>query len=363
MAEPARVVHVVKGLEANSGVAVFCVELAREQAAAGAEVTVLCDYRPELKPSPEVRLVVGRPLSSLPLDGVTCVHIHALWSLFCLRALFHCRRRGIKFIVSPHGSLMPRVFSHGRVKKALVWRLLLRPLVRRAALVHCTSEAEADACRALGVAGPFVVAPLGVRLPARTDPPETKGKERVMLFLGRLGEEKGLFTLLEAWERVRPAGWLLKLVGPDWDGFAAKLTRRASAFADSVSIAGAAGPEEKDRLYREADVFVLPSPMENFSAVVLEALSYATPVICTTGTPWQVVEDCRCGWRVKPDSAAALAAAIAEATSLGDSVRAEMGSRARALAAEQFAWSGVARRLADAMPPPRAVALAGAGMV
>ena len=40
MTEPARVVHVVKGLEANSGVAVFVSELAREQAAAGTDVSV-----------------------------------------------------------------------------------------------------------------------------------------------------------------------------------------------------------------------------------------------------------------------------------------------------------------------------------
>ena len=261
MAEPARVVHVVKGLEANSGVAVFVSELAREQAAAGLDVAVLCDYRPELAPPPPVRLAVGRPLSSADAGRGDLVHVHALWSLFCLRALLFCRLRGIRYVVSPHGSLMPRVFSRGRVKKALVWRLLLRPLVRRAALVHCTSEAEADACRALGIDGPFVVAPLGVRLPERIDPPETKGKGREVLFLGRLGEEKGLFTLMDAWERVRPAGWRLKLAGPDWDGFAEKLRRRAAAFADSVEFVGEAGPEEKDLLYREADIFVLPSPL------------------------------------------------------------------------------------------------------
>ena len=52
MTEPARVVHLVKGLEANSGVAVFVSELAREQAAAGTDVAVLCDYRPELARPP-----------------------------------------------------------------------------------------------------------------------------------------------------------------------------------------------------------------------------------------------------------------------------------------------------------------------
>ena len=116
-----------------------------------------------------------------------------------------------------------------------------------------------------------------------------------------------------------------------------------------MEFVGAAGPEAKDRLYREADIFVLPSPMENFSAVVLEALAYATPVICTTGTPWQAVEERRCGWRVEPDSVAALAAALAAATSISDAERAEMGARGRELAAERFSWQGVAKRISEAM--------------
>ena len=124
MTEPARVVHVVKGLEANSGVAVFVSELAREQAAAGTDVTVLCDYRPELAPPPPVRLAVGRPLSSAAARRGDRVHIHALWSLFCLRALLFCRLRGIRYVVSPHGSLMPRVFFMTRSTSSLRTGLL-----------------------------------------------------------------------------------------------------------------------------------------------------------------------------------------------------------------------------------------------
>ena len=35
----------------------------------------------------------------------------------------------------------------------------------------------------------------------------------------------------------------------------------------------------KDKAYRNADLFVLPSYAENFGSVVVEALSYGVPVI------------------------------------------------------------------------------------
>ena len=63
------------------------------------------------------------------------------------------------------------------------------------------------------------------------------------------------------------------------------------------------GPVEGDdlvNLYKNSDIFVLPTYSENFGIVVAEALSYGLPVITTTGTPWKILEENNCGWYIEP---------------------------------------------------------------
>ena len=74
---------------------------------------------------------------------------------------------------------------------------------------------------------------------------------------------------------------------------------------------------------------------------MVDALAHAKPVIASTGTPWQVLAERRCGWWVEnsPDS---LARAIEEART---SPLEEMGARGRALVEERFTWPAVARQM------------------
>ena len=203
---------------------------------------------------------------------------------------------------------------------------------------------------------------------------------RTLLFLGRISEEKGLLVLLEAWKslgggatgvRALPTGgesgadeWRLVIAGPDWGGYLSQVHRKcrelglawtesatADASARGIVFTGAADAELKDRLYRAADVFVLPSPMENFSMVVLEALAYGVPAIATKGTPWGELEDIgaefgggRCGWWIE-QGVVPLAAALREAMALTERERAAMGARGRELARRKYSWRSVADTL------------------
>jgi glycosyltransferase involved in cell wall biosynthesis len=56
---------------------------------------------------------------------------------------------------------------------------------------------------------------------------------------------------------------------------------------------------EKAEVYKRSKVFVLPSYSENFGNVVLEALSFSTPVITSKYTPWKELELNKCGFWVE----------------------------------------------------------------
>jgi len=350
-----KILHVAYGLSLNSGVSAFCVNCANEQAAKGHQVIVWTSHVPEMRPKENVRFICSPEPQLYDVSQFDVVHVHALWSLFLLRIMRACRKRRIPFVVSPHGSLMPRVFTKGRFKKWLTWHLLLRPIVRRAAAIHCTSEAERDACLRLGFKGPFVIAPLGVYLPTM-DSRSMVGRvvprppQRTILFLGRLSEEKGLFTLLDAWKQLAQEGLVMPptkliLAGPGWFDYKERLQAKVDAEQiPAVEFPGPVQGDAKDRLYRAADVFVLPSPMENFSMVVLDALAYGVPAIATKGTPWSELKSEHCGWWIG-QGVSPLKDALRQALELSEEELVARGQRGRRLAERKYQWPAIAGQL------------------
>ena len=145
---------------------------------------------------------------------------------------------------------------------------------------------------------------------------------------------KGLVNLVRAWAEVRPEGWEIVIVGPDEGGHRAEVTAVARELdVQEITWTGEVRDEAKWGLYFDADLFVLPTFSENFGIVVAEALAAGVPAITTTGAPWGVLNERRCGWWIDV-GVEPLAAALREATGLSDERRAEMGRRGRSYVEE-----------------------------
>ena len=175
----------------------------------------------------------------------------------------------------------------------MAWHTYQRLLLNRAAALHATSAREAENLRRLGLKAAIEVIPWGVEIPLPRDDtaPRPNEKERTALFVGRLHPIKGLPMLIEAWARVRPSGWKMKIVGPDEGGHQADLAsllHKADLEAVFEFTGGLKG-EALRTVYEDADLLLLPSHAENFGMVVGEALSYGVPVIARQGTPWEVL--------------------------------------------------------------------------
>lgn len=335
-----RILHVIEGLELTSGVSLFCVEMCNRQAEAGHGVTVLYRYRYEYRPSGAVR-VVQSPVLDVLEERPDIVHIHGLWSPFIVRALSWCRRNKVAYVVSPHGCLMPWAMCNGRVKKSLFFYFLIRPFMRMASCLHVTTHMERAACEKLGLKGKYAIVPLGVTMP-EVSVADARGKERTVLFLSRVSREKGVVKLLDAWKCISPKGWRLVIAGPSWRGYREELERKVKdERIEAVEFIGSVLGDAKDKAYRNADLFVLPSYAENFGSVVVEALSYGVPVIATKGTPWAVLEESKCGWWIE-NNVDAVANVLRRAMSLDDAERIEMGQRGRRFVADKYSWISTA---------------------
>lgn len=343
-----KIVHVTYGLPDTSGVSTFCVEIAVANAASGENVTLLYDHDDRYKVPSSIRLICANSLDKLDFTP-DIVHLHSIWSMFSYKVMHWCFIHNIPYIVSPHGGLMPRVFTKGRLKKKLAWFFLLKPYLKKASAIHCTAESEVEACQKLGLKGPFVIAPLGVYLPELNNKSNTLSNSHTVLFLGRLSEEKGLLNLLEAWKHLKQKSiyknWILNLAGPDWKDYKQILQNKIiTENITNVEFTGSANAKMKDKLYRGADIFVLPSPMENFSVVVLEALSYYVPAIATKGTPWRELETEQCGKWID-QGIESLEKALAELMSMSNDERSKLGKNGRALAENKYTWTIISEKL------------------
>ena len=106
--------------------------------------------------------------------------------------------------------------------------------------------------------------------------------------------------LIDAWARVRPDGWRLRIAGPDEAGHQRQVERAVSAagLGEVVSFTGPVEPEMKKAAFLDADLFVLPTYSESFGMVVAEALAHGLPVLTTTAAPWSILRERGCGWSV-----------------------------------------------------------------
>src|SRR3989454_11348367 len=89
---------------------------------------------------------------------------------------------------------------------------------------------------------------------------------KTILYVGRIVREKGIFTLLDAFEKLREQGKDVSLIlvgeGPLKEDLAKEVLRRR--LSDRVKITGFVDQEKLVSLYNSCDAFVLPSHYEPF---------------------------------------------------------------------------------------------------
>jgi len=124
------------------------------------------------------------------------------------------------------------------------------------------------------------------RLRQKEVPPGFKDRwalpyERIVFFVGRLVPEKGVQVLLEAVPKILAHCPEAKFVIAGTGPFQDFLRQKANdlAVGDKVCFAGYISEEDRDCLYRVADVAVFPSLYEPFGIVALEAMAAGTPVV------------------------------------------------------------------------------------
>lgn len=236
-------------------------------------------------------------------------------------------RGHVPLVVSVHGSDLSALPRADVVRRAVL---------ARAAIVTVNGEATR---RELVARFPEVAAKVRT-LPMGFDPELFRGKpaaahgDPILAFVGRMTKEKGLSTLLEAFERLVADGRRLRLVvggeGPE----------RARP-CPGVTYLGRLSPSSVASLFREAAVVVVPSLVEAQGLVAVEAMAAGVPLVASrVGGLAELVGDEERGWLAPPGDATGLADAIARALDCPEAARARADA-ARTYVHARYAWSSL----------------------
>ena len=399
----------------SGGMNVYVRELARDLGACGNEVDVFTRWRERYDPriqqlGPNARVI---HVESGPIGYWPKMAVYEHLDQFGEKLLEHVAAEGKRYdLVHAHYWLSAKVArtlaEHWRVPRiqmfhtlGLVKREVLdedidgesdvrvaieREAVRESAAIVAASTIELAELRQLYRADPSRVAviPCGVDpevfKPVRqADAREALGRdqcERLVLFVGRIEQIKGIDVLLRAlgllFQRhpdLRSDVCLLVVGGALDPGDDAPETEKIlelrrlvheHRMEANVAFVGSRDQEQLALYYAAADVCAVPSLTESFGLVALEAMACGTPVVGTrVGGLQTLIEDGESGLLVPAGDDTALAEAI-HAVLTDHRLRTHLSHGARERA-ERFTWSRVGQRMTELYDKVLAAAAGGRG--
>lgn len=256
---------------------------------------------------------------------------------------------GFKVVLTPHGMLEPWIMArHYYTRKLPAWLLYQKAAVRKADLLHATADSEKNNLFKLGCNDRIDVIANGIDVDA-IEMKLSWQRTGQALFLSRVHPKKGIDLLIEAMAKIpNKCGYVINIAGEGDDAYIGELKMLAQrrGVAGNIKFVGGVYGERKWELFRQADVFILPTHSENFGIVVAEALASGTPVITTKGTPWAELETKGCGWWVDIDINA-IACAFSKFLKLDETQLQKMGHNGRALVECEYSSATVARMFVD----------------
>jgi len=277
------------------------------------------------------------------------VHVNCCWMPQCAFTQKWAQAKGYKVVLTPHGMLEPWIMARNYWTRKLPALLLYqKAAVRKADMLHATADSEKANLLKLDYNNKITVIPNGIeidKIALKTNWNPTKK----ILFLSRVHVKKGIELLMEAVAVLKEqmVSYTVIIAGEGDEAYIQQLKQKAGELGVStiVQFIGGVYGEQKWKLFQDADFFVLPTYSENFGIVVAEALASGTPVITTTGTPWQELSTEKCGWWIDLNIEN-LTNTITKALLLNAEELKEMGLNGRKLVEEKYDIKVVAIEMA-----------------
>ncbi len=230
------------------------------------------------------------------------IHLNSLFNIFSIYSFIFIKlffpHKNI--IWSVRGELNSHALSFSARKKMMV--LPFYQKFHKNLVFHATSDKETEDIRTKFPFSKIIQLPNYIPMMPRL----TLDPKKQLIFVGRIHPIKAIHKLIEAVslsEIFLNNHYKLIIAGKAEERhlpYQKELEELISELklTGIIEFRGHVTGQEKEVLYAESHALVLPSETENFGNVVVEALNQGTPVVASLGTPWQLLEEYRCGIHV-----------------------------------------------------------------
>ena len=300
-------------------------------------------------------------------QGLNYPLIHTNYWLSAWAGLELQKTSGIQLVHTYHSLGAVKYQSLVEIPQVANTRLRIeREILERANCVVATSPQEQETLRSLvSTRGQIEVIPCGTdttnfRLTSKTQA-RTKlkldSREKVILYVGRFDERKGIETLVRAFALLKERDLKnikLMIVG----GSSANMPDGAErgrienivnelGLKDSTIFVGRIGHDVLPLYYTAADVCVIPSHYEPFGLVAIEAMACGVPVVASNvgGLKFTIIPE-ETGLLVEPKDVEAFAEGI-QRILFDDLWVRKMRKQASANVNQRISWTGVAIQLSE----------------
>lgn len=217
-------------------------------------------------------------------NEVKIAHIHMSENGSCYRTMLLIIVSKIfkkKVLVHSHGSEIEKFYfqlGNGIRKK------LFRSIIQKADCIIVLTEGWKNFWSDIINPEKIIVIPNSVKIPKEIKKVYNTKESLKILFLGKVGERKGIYDLIDAVDILIKDKINVELfIGGDGEIDNCSKYIKKLNLDNQVHLCGWIEKEKKENLLRNSDLLILPSYFESFGIVLLEAMSYKLPVICSNG--------------------------------------------------------------------------------
>ena len=241
------------------------------------------------------KLTIDTPIALISylkktIKNYDIIHIHEHRHSLAVATHRYAVKNNIPYVLQAHGSVLP-FFQKEKLKEIFdkMWGF---NILHDACKVFALTEIEKEQYLKMGVDEANIeIVPLGINLEEYKNLPEKgkfrkkykiKSNEKILLFIGRIHEIKGLDLLIKSFNRLKDNNLKLVIVGDDF-GFKAELVRLIKQYniEDKVIFTGVLTGNSKLEALCDCDIFIMPSRYESFTTSGLEAMACSKPLVLT----------------------------------------------------------------------------------